>query len=214
MIYNRKSRKTWLCVAGLLVATQSAWAQSSVLNTNLIVNGNAEAGPASPDGKVIVASIPGWTRGTGTASGNVLPYGLTGDILLSDPAPPDHGFNYFTGNSSNSTLTQTIDVSSAASIIMGGNVKYTASAYLGSSRYGGVGSHVVMAFQNANGQTLNNATLGPLSYPGSGLTLQQQIGLVPSGTQSVMVTLTLTTSVYSRMSATPIIHATSSPRTT
>jgi uncharacterized protein (TIGR03437 family) len=189
-IANRTNSRWLLCAAGLLFALQIVRAQS-VLGTNLIVNGNAEAGPASPDGRTIVSSIPSWT---GTGKPNVFPYGLPGDILLSDPAPPDHGFNYFVGTANTiSTLTQTIDVSSGASVISGGNVKYTASAYLGCT-LASITAQVVVAFQNANGQTFSSLTLSTPTYPGSatgaGLTLQQQIGLVPAGTAQVQVTMT------------------------
>ncbi|MGI8743233.1 MAG: hypothetical protein ACR2NN_11815 [Bryobacteraceae bacterium] len=185
-------KKTFLYTAALLFgAAQLIHAQQSILGTNLIFNGNAEAGPAGTT-TTAASSIPGWIR---TGNPNVLPYDLTGHILLSDPAPPDHGFQYFTGGvgSSNavSTLMQPIDVSSGASIITGGNVKYTASAYLGSAAYPTLAAQVNVAFQNANGQTFSNATLGPLSYPGSGMSLQQQIGLVPSNTVRITVTLTL-----------------------
>ena len=115
------------CAAVLLNAVQTGNAQG-IFGTNLIVNGNAEAGSAGT-ATTPVASIPGWTLTTRNA--NVLPYGLAGHLLLTDPAPPGHGFQYFSGDpdESPSTITQTIDVSSGASIISGGNVKYMASAY-------------------------------------------------------------------------------------
>jgi uncharacterized protein (TIGR03437 family) len=176
-----------LCASVILIAAQTVHAQSSILNTNLIKNGNAEAGPASPDGKTVVTSIPSWTV---TGKPNVLPYGLTGHLLLTDPAPQDHGFQYFAGDphDSPSTLTQPIDVSSLASIISTGNVRYTASAYLGSTS---VRPQVVVAFQNANGQQIIPATLGPGGFNGKGTSLQQEIGLVPPGTMQITVTLTL-----------------------
>lgn len=181
-----------LCAAGLLWVLQIGRAQS-ILGTNLIVNGNAEAGPASADGTTVVSSIPSWTKATGNA--NVLPYGLVNYMLLSDPAPPDHGFNYFAGapNGTLSTLTQVVDVSSGASLINAGNIKYTAGAYLGGSS-GAYPTQVTMAFQNANGQSYSTVTLGPLKYVGpggSGMSLQQQIGLVPAGTTQVLITITL-----------------------
>jgi uncharacterized protein (TIGR03437 family) len=172
------------CAAVLLAAAQTMRAQS-IFGANLIVNGNAEAGPAGTD-KATVASIPGWTH---TGSPNVLPYDLTGYVLLTDPAPPDHGFQYFSAQSA-STLAQTIDVSSAASTIGGGNVKFTASAYLGSAGTVSFPPQMAVAFQNASGQTFSTITLGPRSYPGVGMTLQQQIGIVPSGTQRITVTVT------------------------
>jgi uncharacterized protein (TIGR03437 family) len=188
---NGSACHRWLlCAAGLLFASQIGRGQS-ILGTNLIVNGNAEAGPASPDGKTVVSSIPNWTRTKGNA--NVLPYGLTGFVQLTDPAPPDHGFNYFVGapNGAPSTVTQTIDVSSEASAIAAGNLKYTASAYLGSTEGSGFLAQVVMDFQNAAGENFSTVTLGPVkAQTRAGMSLQQQIGLVPIGTTQITVTMT------------------------
>jgi uncharacterized protein (TIGR03437 family) len=180
---NRYSH--YLVLASICCVTiQAASGQSSILGTNLVVNGNAESGSAAPDGKTIVASIPNWTRGSGKA--NVLPYNLTGFLLLTDPAPPDHGFNYFAAAPTigNSTLTQVINLSSGASAISAGNVKFTASAYVNSAQ-------VQMAFQNSGGQTFSSTTLSPVNDGNQGLALQQSIGLVPTGTTQVTVTLTL-----------------------
>jgi uncharacterized protein (TIGR03437 family) len=127
-------------------------------------------------------------------------YGVTGLLQSTNPAPPDHGFQYFVASTGNaqvgtSTLTQNIDVSAGASAINGGNVKFTASAYLGNANDTPTGSaQVAFAFKNANGQTFSTATLGPESPGGTAaaLELEQQIGLVPPGTMSVTVTITLT----------------------
>lgn len=124
-----RSRRLPLRAMILLAPAQLSHAQG-ILGTNLIVNGNAEAGSASADGKALVASIPGWTR---VGNANVLPYGLPNFLLLTNLAPMDHGFQYFyagIAGAGASTLTQTIDVSSGTSVISAGNVKYTASAYL------------------------------------------------------------------------------------
>jgi uncharacterized protein (TIGR03437 family) len=187
----RRSIEGLLLPALLLAGIEAAKAQQSILGNNLIVNGDAEAGPAGTSATDIVAGIPGWTR---TGKANVLPYGLTGYVLLTNPAPPDHGFNYFACNSGSSTLTQVIDVSSVASTISGGKVRYTASAYLG--RVSGINeptAQVVVAFQNAGGQTFTTVTLGPAGLTALGMSLQQQIGIVPSGTMRIEVTLTLNT---------------------
>jgi uncharacterized protein (TIGR03437 family) len=50
---------------------------------------------------------------------------------------------------------------------------------------------MTVAFQNASGQTFSTATLGPLGFPSSGMSLQQRIGLVPAGTMQITVTLSL-----------------------
>jgi uncharacterized protein (TIGR03437 family) len=189
--YSASYLKLLLQMTALMAPAQLMNGQSSVFGTNLIVNGNAENGSASPDGTVVVTSIPGWTRGTSTnGNANVVPYGLTGFVLLSDPAPPDHGFQYFASQGGAASLTQVIDVSSGSSTIGGGNVKYTVSGYLGSTRCCAT-SQLAVAFQNANGQTFSTATLSPQVFADTGLLLQQQIGLVPTGTVRITVTLTL-----------------------
>jgi len=180
-----------LCTAILLVASGTVDAQG-IFGNNLIVNGNAEAGPAGTVTSA-AASIPGWTRAVGSA--NVLPYTIAGYLVSTDPAPPDHGFQYFAAGVKAGTysLTQDIDVSSGASVISGGNVKFTASAYLGSAKGTGLAppAQMAVAFKNAGGQTFSTTTLGPLGFNGDGIFLQQQIGLVPAGTTEITVTLTL-----------------------
>lgn len=49
-------------------------ARSQIFGTNLIVNGDAEAGPADPTGSSPVSNIPGWTRSGPTNMVNVLTY--------------------------------------------------------------------------------------------------------------------------------------------
>src|SRR5579863_5826995 len=122
-IYEKRKRIYYLFgTAALLAAVQIVDAQG-ILGGNLIVNGNAEAGSAGTAPTNLVASIPGWTKGTGSV--NVINYDTSGYIASTNPAPPDHAFQYFVNGVSGttpSTLTQTIDVSSAASTISGGNV--------------------------------------------------------------------------------------------
>ena len=94
--------------AGLIILgtlSQAADAQG-IMGNNLVVNGNAEAGAAG------VNVPPGWT---GTAGVNVGSYGVTGSYLLTESAPPDHGFQYFASTGSNPVIVQKIDVSSGAS---------------------------------------------------------------------------------------------------
>ena len=191
--------------------------------TNLLVNGDAESGPAGMDVKTPVSAIPGWMI---TGKPTVLPYNLTGNttnyIQLTNPIPPDHGFQYFAAvfPSTPATLSQTIDVSSAASLIGAGNVKFTASAYLGTTGNQPPGAKVDVSFKNARGQTFSTTTVGPINFsiPGRfGMFFQQQIGLVPSGTTAITVTVTLQNGdndtsvadsislVLSQLSTTPVL---------
>jgi uncharacterized protein (TIGR03437 family) len=182
--------------AALLAAGQLVHAQQSILGSNLIANGNAEAGSAGTDATSVVASIPGWTRGSGNV--NVVSYDTSGLIASTDPAPPDRNFQYFINGSktATSTLTQNIDVSSGASTITAGNVKYTLSGYLGNAAgYNNslAAAAVSAVFKDASGHTLNTATIGPIGYNGNGLFPQRQIGLVPPTTTQVAITLTVQT---------------------
>src|ERR1035441_1224617 len=174
-------RRWPVCATILLAAVPLVQAQG-VLDRNLIVNGDAASGPAGTSIANITGSIPGWAR---TGNANVLPYNVTGLLLTTDPAPPDHGFQYFVSGGTTgkpSTLTQDIDVSSVASMIGGGIVKYTASAYLGSLLHE-LPAQSPVDFKNASGQVFITATLGPRGFPVNGMSLQQQVGLVPAGTE-------------------------------
>jgi uncharacterized protein (TIGR03437 family) len=181
------SMKHTICTAALFILARTVSGQS-ILNSNLIVNGDAELGSAGTT--TTLANIPNWTA---TGKPNVLPYGLAGYVLSSDPAPPDHGLQYFIGAAGGaSTLTQTISVASGAAIISAGNVKFAASAFLGARSGGeGIPDHVTLAFQNASGEAFNTITLGPAGFNGDGMSQQSQIGLVPTGTVQITVTLTL-----------------------
>src|SRR5580698_8531710 len=85
-----------IACAAVLMASAPMMQAQGVLNTNLIVNGNAEAGPAGSGVVTAVASIPGWTVQSGKPT--VLPYNFTstaaqqptnGYPQLTNPAPPD-----------------------------------------------------------------------------------------------------------------------------
>ena len=94
-------------------------------------------------------------------------------------------------------MTQDIDVSSGASSIATGNIKYIVSAYLGSRRIGveneNFTAKVVFTFKNAGGQAISSATLGPIAFfwAAAGISLQQLFGLVPPATARITVTQTL-----------------------
>jgi uncharacterized protein (TIGR03437 family) len=187
---------TYVIFGVIFLATTQTLCAQGTLGANLIVNPGAEAGTAGVSISKPTTSIPGWTI---TGGANVLPYDLTGLLLSTGPAPADHGFNYFVAPSSGvgatGTLTQDINVSSLSSMIANGNVKFSASAYLGSANGSGIAapSQVAFAFKNGNGQTFSTVTVGPLGLNGNGMSQQQQVGLVPVGTVDITVTLTLNT---------------------
>lgn len=181
--------------AGFLLATTNPLLAQGVLGRNLIVNGDAETGPAVSSVSTTVATIPGWTR---TGNLNVLSYNTPTSIQTATvPAPPDHGFQFFAAGSGASSITQDIDVSSAAAAIAAGTVKYTAGAYLGTP-YGGQ-PNLNVAFKNAKGQIFSTVMVAQSSVTGAGanagnaglgfMYYQQSIGVVPPGTVLITVTL-------------------------
>ena len=102
----------------------------SLLGSNLIVNGDAEAQTA-PAGTTLAVDVPGWSQ---TSLFTIDSYtDPNGDLTPTSPGPPNPGNNFFYGGPNNavSSAAQDIDVSSAASLIDTGTVQYALSAWLG-----------------------------------------------------------------------------------
>lgn len=166
----------------------------ALFGSNLIINAGADVGLGSPD-RGTVSSIPGWlTTGTFTA----LQYGVT--LSVTDPGPPNRGPNFFAGGENSpgttvSTATQNIDVSDAATAIDGGMVSYNLSGYLGGYASNGDNAALTATFQSAGG-TLGAVTIGPVTVADrNSITqlLQRSIsGVLPSGTRSIKLLLTMT----------------------
>ena len=118
-------------LAALIIPTVQA--QSTIFGGNLIVNGGAESGAAG-NGTAPVSSVPGWSR---TAGCDIYAYGAAysgvNGIAPTDIVPRGAAYNYFAGgsNPASCTFTQSIDLSSGAAAIDGGNVTFAVSAYLG-----------------------------------------------------------------------------------
>ncbi len=163
---------------------------------NLIVNGDAESGPGTMDGSIVVTNIPGWTP---AGEFNVVEYGATSDYPLpTDPGPDNRGKNFFSGGPSDdvSTAMQTIDVSSVALVVDGGAVNYTLSGWLGG--YAGQDDNAVLSiqFEDGSGKALGQAQIGPVmaaDRQGASAFLQRSTnGKVPKGTRKMVLTLTMT----------------------
>jgi hypothetical protein len=181
-----------LALCAVLALPRAASAQSlAKFNTNLIVNGDAEAGQgATNDGNTLV-DIPNWTR-----QGNfqVVQYGASGGFMdASSPGPKDRGKNYFTGgpDSETSSASQTIDVSALASEIAQSGVTFTLAGYLGG--YADQHDHAELSarFYDKDGKDLKDVEVGPVTAEQrknvTGLLPVSIDGAVPAGTQSVVV---------------------------
>jgi hypothetical protein len=170
------------------------------LNTNLVVNGGAEAGPYSENGASAV-NIPGWTT---NGLFTVVKYGSVGFLLDSDNVPANHGKNFFSGGKVGPvgglgtvpTATQIINVSDIARDIDAGIIGYDFSASLGGYGTENDTMNVELAFVGANQNLLNKVSMnGPTAAMRgnkSGLIKSGQAGTVPVGTRLIGIRLIAT----------------------
>ncbi len=182
---------TTILTASLLIYGPSPvpLAAQTLVDHNLIVNGGAETGPGT-DGLTAPSAIPGWTQ---SGSPRVITYASGYDLLPSGIVPAVHRNNYFAGglNGAASTLTQTIDASSAAASVDSGTLTYDVSAYLGGR--GDNNAVLTVTLLGPSGIALGTVTLGPVTAAdkaaNSALYFRRQIGIVPSGTRTIQVAL-------------------------
>ena len=177
----------------LLIALLTPLCAQQVFGPNLILNGDAEAGPGSQN-DAQVASIPSWTNTGANVIVYTSGYGLdTGSIV-----PPGVGKNYFSSGKTNSNLTQTVNLSTAAAGIDAGTAVYTVSGYFGGySDHDDYGS-LTVTYLGASNNSLGAVTIGGVKSAdreNTGLYFRRQIGLVPIGARSATVTLSFTLAV-------------------
>jgi hypothetical protein len=174
-----------------------AGAADGVFGHNLIVNGEAEAGPGSFDG-FTVEPVPGWTT-----NGNftVAQYGGDGLPSQADPGPPDRGNNFFAGgpNNTSSSATQVINVAPDAHLIDSGAVTFSLSGYLGGFFTQDDNAVLTVIFERG-GQVLGSAQIGPVLAADrggqTGLLFRSTSGSIPVGTRQVRVVLQMTRAPY------------------
>lgn len=188
----------WLAAIVFLVLLLVLWRQCSRSPfdspANLLVNGDAEADPGSPDGNKLLRP-PGWvTQGPFT----VIPYGTSGYPNAKSMGPENRGKYFFAGGPRNpaSSATQLVDVSAYASGIDSGELAADLSGYLGG--YNEQNDHAVLTadFQNAAAAKLGGISLGPVLAADRrqqpGLLLRSARAPIPAGTRKILVTLAMT----------------------
>jgi hypothetical protein len=209
-------------IAGLnLIGIKPAQAVS--LNTNLIVNGDAELGIAAVDAYEVVV-VPGWTT-TNTFS----VYQYSSDNIFPDiesPGPVIRGNNFFGGGSirhsadltafstiyratatptnglaGSSSAFQTIDISADDTTIDEGYTSFNLSGFLGGYSIKDDTASLFASFLDANNSILSSASIGPVTNIDREYTtgLQERIatGLVPVGTRSILLELNMNASAIS-----------------
>ena len=160
--------------------------------TNLLINGDAEMGDATLTGYDSV-TIPGWLeKGLPT----VVAYGVKGFPSRHTPGAGD-GKNFFTGGPfGSSTLTQIVDVSSAAKAIDGGGVIGVLSGLLGGNTTSPDSAQVVATYRNASGTALGRLSIGPVTkaqrHDATEFLRETASHSVPRTTRSIAVTVSFT----------------------
>jgi hypothetical protein len=178
-----------LPLLGALIVAAPATAQAAGSSGNLIVNGNAEAGGFCTDDWGAATTVPGWTVEAGGIDAMCHTAASAG--LPKDGNTPGKAF-FGPGNFGDGAMTQTVDVSSAATAIDGGGVGYNLSGWLGGwtvySGYAAVSLH----FRDATGHPIGaTAKLPTVSATDRNLTTEflarSTTGSVPAGTRSIQV---------------------------
>lgn len=182
------------------------------LNTNLIVNGNAEQGQGDPIGNAVgtdVPAIPDWNP---TGSFSVLRYGAQGfsfinrfgDLVnvtlpaLDVPGPSERGENLFFGGAdrASSSASQLIDVANLASVIDTAQGAFTLSGWLGGYSTDEDSASLQITFLDQASNSLGTASIASPTAAQrnntTGLFFQSDNGFVPVGTRQINVLLNAT----------------------
>ncbi len=186
--------KHFICVVIYGTAlTGSSYATQITLGQNAILNGDAESGVGSSDGSIV--AVPGWTT---TSSFTAVQYGAPdGFPAENDPGPADRGSNLFAGGPASefSSGTQSFDISNLSAQIGSGLVTYTLSGYLGGFLGQDDNAVLTASFLNEH-SVIGEASIGPVLAEdrgaATGLLYRSASGFLPSGTQSINITLNLT----------------------
>ncbi|MDH6579073.1 alkaline phosphatase family protein [Kitasatospora sp. MAP5-34] len=184
--------------AALLGAALSAPAVSPAAaatgSANLLLNSGAETSQCSPGGWE-ETTLPGWQITSGDPVINC--YNATNGANTTTPGSPSKGTAYFQGGSRGSSeMTQTTDVSSAATAIDAGGVHSTVSGWLGGVSSYNDAAAVRISYLSASGASLGTSSIGPvLAADRSNTTefLQRSAtATVPVGTRSILTAVDFT----------------------
>ncbi len=183
---------TLIVAAAALMSTVVASA-SPAAPKNLIVNGGAELGEASPTGYDVVAEIQGWTR---KGSFTVVPYGApNGFPDASTASAVRGGAKFFAGGPANagSAISQDLKVASKKSLVDSGKAKATLSGYIGGYASQNDSLVATALFLSESGRRLGAARIGPVGAAArksvTGMLKQSITKPVPKQTRTIRVVL-------------------------
>ena len=181
-----------IVVCALSAQSKPASAQASLLNHNLVKNGNAEAEGA--DDK----HVPAWGEKEGFTEDSYGSVGSEWDSGLSGCAGCGNRYLrlQFESGTHELSISQTIDVSSLAADIDKKSVTASVSAYLGGFLNSDTTGVVTAYFQDASGAELGKIETTPYDTKqlpkaergSTGLVQCQASGTVPAGTRKIVYT--------------------------
>jgi hypothetical protein len=165
------------------------------MNTELIVNGGAEQGQGATTARQV--AIPGWQR---SGAFTVVKYGSRGFVGASDPGPATRGNQFFTGGyvaqpgkpSLMPTLWQEIDISSLASDVDAGRIRYDLSAWMGGFGAERDRANIVLSQEQSAGSGSSEGLAGPSPEERgnkTGLIERKMSGAVAPGTRRLRLNL-------------------------
>jgi hypothetical protein len=181
-----------IAAATLIAATGAG--RATPLGTNVLLNGDAEAGTGSASGND-VEPIPNWTT---TSNFTVVQYGAPDFPDTSVSSAIGGGKNFFAGGPSttSSSATQTVDVSDRAAQIDAGELSATLSGFLGGFDGQDDNMTVTASFLDASSASLGSFTIGPVTQPDRGgvtnLLFRTADEAIPDGTRSIKVEMDAT----------------------
>ena len=166
-----------LLTAGLMAFSLAAQAQAT-LGSNLIVNGDAEAG------------VAGWTGFDGYSLFQSVDYGSNW-VLPTQPGPADRGAKMFTGLTAQAAGFQTLSLGALA----GQALHYELSGYLGGWAAQGDNALLYVSFLDAQANEIGHTVIGPVTAADrgnqTGLFLRTASGELPANTASLMFSLSM-----------------------
>jgi hypothetical protein len=167
----------FLIASAMLAAACSSQA-AVVYGSNLVVNGDAEAG------------VTGWTGYAGYDMVHSVNYGSNW-VLPTQPGPADRGSGMFAGSGQYAVAYQTLDFGSA----MAQATSYSLSGWLGGWAEQDDNALFYVQFLDALDQEVGGATLGPVTAADranqTGLQYRASEGVVPEGTRKLSFWLSM-----------------------
>ncbi len=173
------------------------------LETNLIVNGDAEHAPGTKDVQLNLVA-PGWDD---TSAITVLEYGCAEGYPDQESAgPPDRGLCFFAAGAANDCImSQTISLVGFSQFINDETIVFELSGYLGGFSDQRDFATVTVTFLDSQGGELARTSIGPVTVDDrrnalgssgdqlTGLLYRKAQGFVPQDSYSARITLELET---------------------